>query len=317
MGTAGAHGAHEGDRQAQRRLQQGYVEFGVVGQDAQDRARVGLGALEVAVRPVDDDVVGFGEAGAGGEDGAGVADGDVVAEEFAGTYQCRGEVDRTEDDHAGRRHPRLDEQCQIGLAVGPARRDVDGAGAARVQHGAGLPQRRAVQPRIPAEAAFVRAVGTDEQRPAEEPGGALGHAGQGRRLSSGGGPQRRGEHGGIRGVRAYRRDQHLDDSAAGQAHREGVLGAVAEAFTHGDAVLERLGAQVVDGPFHTAAGDRADGRAAAVYGQGGAGAARGAATDGHDGGHGEVPALLQPAVQLIGDVQHPVLPRLLFPLPSG
>jgi hypothetical protein len=62
----GAHRADVGDRQPQRDLQQRDVELRVVGEHAQhgalvDPAGVDLG-LQVAVRPLDDDLVRVGEA---------------------------------------------------------------------------------------------------------------------------------------------------------------------------------------------------------------------------------------------------------------
>jgi len=275
------------------------------------------------VRPVDHDVVCLGEADPRGEDGACVAHGDVVAEELARPYERRREVHGAEDDHPGRRHARLDEQRHAARAARSVLGDLDGAGAARVQHRAGLRPgdpvqlRMIVEPAVvgpmrhgrPARPAVVRLVppgGAHEQRPAQQFGRAPGHPGEGHRLAPGGGRQPCRAH---RRVRAHRCDQHLDDPAAGQTHREGVLVAVAETFKDRFAILQRLDAQVVHRPFDTAAGDRADGRAVAVDGEGGAGTARRAPADGHDGGDGEVPALLDPPVQLVGDVKHPALPR--------
>ncbi len=91
--------------------------------------------------------------------------------------------------------------------------------------------------------------------------------------SSRGDGERGGEDrtGGV--VRPYRGDEDVDDAAAGQAHGEGVLVAVAEALQDGFAVVQRLPAQLVHGPLHTAAGDRADRRAVGVHREGGAGLA--------------------------------------------
>ncbi len=46
------------------------------------RAKVGADLLEVAIGPVDDDLVGHREAGRSSEDGAGIADRHAVAEDL-------------------------------------------------------------------------------------------------------------------------------------------------------------------------------------------------------------------------------------------
>jgi hypothetical protein len=155
-----------------------------------------------------------------------------------------------------------------------------------------------------AESALVRAVGVGQEGAAQEFRRAGHYAGQRRRLPACGGGERCGEDvpGGVRG--AYRRYQDVDDSAAGQAHGERVLVVVAEAFEDRFPVRQRLLAQLVHRALHTAAGDRADRRAVGVHRQGGARLAGRAAADGHHGGHGEVASLLDPPVQLFGDVQH-------------
>lgn len=81
MGAARTHRSDVRDRELQRHFQQRNIELGVMGEHAEHGARVDGRRREVAVRPVDDDLVGVGEAGRCGEDGAGVAHGDVVAEE--------------------------------------------------------------------------------------------------------------------------------------------------------------------------------------------------------------------------------------------
>ncbi len=269
------------------------------------------------MRPVDHDLVGLGEAGRRGEHGPGVAHGHVMAEELAGPHQRRREVDRAKDDHAGRRHARLDEQREPAGAVRTVLGEADRAGAAGVQQGPGLGHRRAVQVRVAAETALVRAVGVDEQGPAKEFPRALDDPGEGRGTALDGGRQRRPEHLPRGRVRSDRRDHHVDDPAAGQPDREGVLVAVAEPFAHRLAAPEGIGAQLVHRALHAAAGDRADHRALAVDGEGGAGPARCAAADGDDGGDGELPALGEPAVQLVGDVKHPSRPRLRAPWPTA
>lgn len=122
----------------------------------------------------------------------------------------------------------------------------------------------------------------------------------------GGGRQRHLEHLPARPVGGHRRDQDVEDTAAGQPDGERVLVAVAEPFAHHLAVLERLGAQVVDSAFHTASGDRPDGHALGVHSERGARPARRAAADAHDRGDSEGPSLVEPQVQFVRDVQHGV-----------
>jgi hypothetical protein len=70
MGASGAHDADVADREVEGQVQEGDVELGVVGEDADGGAGVDFGVFQVAVGPVDDYFVGVGEAGGGGEDGA-------------------------------------------------------------------------------------------------------------------------------------------------------------------------------------------------------------------------------------------------------
>ena len=81
---------------------------------------------QVAVRPLDDDLVGVGEALRRGEGRAGVADRDPVAEERPDPGDGGGEVDGAEDDHARRRGERVHEDGDVvaaPLAVGPVVHD--------------------------------------------------------------------------------------------------------------------------------------------------------------------------------------------------
>jgi hypothetical protein len=57
VGAPGAHGADVADRQVEGEPEQGDVELGVVGEDADGGAGVYLGVFQVAVGPVDDDLV--------------------------------------------------------------------------------------------------------------------------------------------------------------------------------------------------------------------------------------------------------------------
>ena len=78
-------------------------------------------ACEVAVRPVDDHLVGLGEPAGRREHRPGVADGHVVAEEAADPGHRGGEVDRAEDQHPRLRRERPHEDphpLAAALAVG-------------------------------------------------------------------------------------------------------------------------------------------------------------------------------------------------------
>ena len=285
--------------------------------------------------PLHDDLVGLREAGGRGEDGPCVAHGDAVAEEGPGPDQRRGEVDRPEDQHPRRRHPGLDQhgghrpaaglprglriaRPRPGGAVGPggvpAPRsagpgravggDVDQAGTARVQQGAGLRGHRAVQGGVTAQRPVDGAVGGHVQGPAEQLVGPGHHPGQGP-----GPPGRsRGDGGGHRAppgrVAPHGNHQHLQYAAAGQSDGEGVLVAVAETVADRAALGQCLLTEGVDRPLHATAGHTPDGLALGVDGQRGPGLPGGTAVDGDHGGDGEVAPLLAPFVQVGCDVQH-------------
>lgn len=117
MCAAAAHRPDVRGRHAQGGFQQRHVELGFMGEDADDRALVGIGAAQVAVRPVDDDFDTLREALGGGEDRPGVADGDPVAEEGADARDGRGEVDRPENQHARGRCERLEEDGDVVLTA--------------------------------------------------------------------------------------------------------------------------------------------------------------------------------------------------------
>ncbi len=105
----------------QGHLEQRHVELLVVREHADHRARVdrpgGDAAGQVAMRPLDDDLVGIGKAALGGEQRAGVADRHPVAEEDADPGHGGGEIDRAEDQHPGRRGVGGDEDCHVVLAT--------------------------------------------------------------------------------------------------------------------------------------------------------------------------------------------------------
>ena len=126
VGAPRAHHADVADLgQPQSDLEDGHVELRVVGEHADrgpgvDRALLGLRG-EVAVGPLDDDLVGGGESGGGGEHRPGVADGHPVAEERGLPGQRSGEVDRAEDQHPRPRRVAGDEHLHarfLALAVG-------------------------------------------------------------------------------------------------------------------------------------------------------------------------------------------------------
>ena len=168
-----AHGPDVADPGGEGADEGGDVELGVVGQDAHCVAwpEFGPDLGQVAVGPVDDDLVGEREALAGGEDGAGVADGDVVAEELGDPEEGGGEVDGAEDDHLRWWCERLDEDGQVllaGLAVEPV---VAGAAAAGLQLADAVAGDDAVEGLVP-EAATDLPVGEGEELGAEALGGA-------------------------------------------------------------------------------------------------------------------------------------------------
>ncbi|KIF03936.1 hypothetical protein PL81_21465 [Streptomyces sp. RSD-27] len=119
-----------------------------------------------------------------------------------------------------------------------------------------------------------------------------------------GGVEHRAEDGPDGVLAAHRGDQHVQDPAAGQPHREGVVVAVAEAVDAAASRGDGVQAELVDGGLHAAPGEGAERGAAGVHGQGGARPPRRAATDGDHGGQRELAALGAPAAQRSGDVEH-------------
>ncbi len=102
-----------------------------------DRTLLGLRG-EVAVGPVDDDLVGVGEPRRGREDRPGIAHGDPVSEEGALPREGRGEVDGTEDQHPRSRRVAGDEDLHarfLALAVGAVG---EHGGAARGEQAPGV-----------------------------------------------------------------------------------------------------------------------------------------------------------------------------------
>jgi hypothetical protein len=274
-----------------------------VGEDADRGTAVHLGALQVAVRPLDHDLVRVREACRGGEDRAGVAHGDPVAEEAAGLAERGGEVDRAEDQHAGAGRGHVDEDGEpVGAGV-PVPAERDECGASRPQLGCGP-----VRHRLACWACGQRPVG-DPSVAENAQGGADQFVGPVDDLCHGGGSapgnlgEGRAEVRPGRGVDAL--DEDVEFAAAGQAHGEGVVIGIAEPGAPGRAlVVEHLTAQFVDLPLDAAAGDAADGVAVLVH--------RDRRTDGQgrasgdidDGGQGEGACLAAPAAQCVRDVQH-------------
>ena len=194
VGTPRAHRADVGHLgEPERHLEQGYVELRVVGEHADggppvDPAGRDLG-VEVAVRPVDDDLVRLGEAGRGREHGPGVADRDVVAEERADPGDRGGEVDRAEDQHPRlrARRPTRTPACPRRGVRRRGRRTAPRCGRGR----AGRTRRRgsASSIRVAAQARARRLAGAQHRAAAEPRGvGVLDDGGHGDRASR---PRRR------------------------------------------------------------------------------------------------------------------------------
>ncbi len=284
-------------------FEQRQVELRVVGEHADRGAPVDLGGAQVAVRPVDHDLVGVREAGGGGEHRAGVADRDAVAEERADPGQRRREVDRPEHQQARRGHAALDEQRDRSGAAGLARVDDDpGRAPPGAGQGAGQGGRRPVQGGPAAQGAQAAAVRVDQQRPAEHPGRAVDGVREGDGAAGGGLGQGCGDR--RAGPGGHRGDQQFDGAAAGELRGERVVGARPEPGEGGFAARQGLPAEFVDRALDAAAGDAADRGSVAVDGEGGPGLPGGAAVDGDERGDGELAVLPAPFDEFCGDVQH-------------
>ena len=168
VGAPAAHHAEVAHLAGERALDRRDVELGVVGEDAHrvGRAEGGTESGQHPVGPVDDDLVGQREAGASGEDLSGVADGDLVAEHLGDTAQRGGEVDRTEDDHAGREGVHVHEDADLVLVGLASRAVVAYARASGAQLAEGVAGDHAVEVGV-AERALRRAVRLDEQGAAD------------------------------------------------------------------------------------------------------------------------------------------------------
>ena len=126
----------------------------------------------------DHDLVGHREPGPGGEHRPGVAYRDPVAEDLGHLDQSGGEIDGTEDDHAGRRGERLDEdrdvtfarlavQAVVPGAVSPAASSPSTSRATtRSRSGSPrVPRTCEVEPVITSSLAASRALGLPRSRP--------------------------------------------------------------------------------------------------------------------------------------------------------
>ena len=179
------------------------------------------------MRPVGHDLVGVGEPGRGREHRPGVAHRHPVAEELADPGHGGGEVDRAEDQHPRRRRERLDEHRQL---VQPSRSPSAPYRRTPVRPCASMPRAssstawssRSPEPSVPAAAPGLAEPG----RRARSPGGR--RPGRARRSPSPPRPARPARpprrHRPARvALPADRLDEDVDDAAAGQAHREGVI----------------------------------------------------------------------------------------------
>src|SRR5208282_2397064 len=112
---------------------------------------------------------------------------------------------------------------------------------------------------------------------------------------------------------ADRLDEDVNDAAAGQADREGVILGYAVGLQHRLAALADLAGQLVDGSLHAAAGDAAHGLAVSGDGHRRAGLARRAAERAHHGGQAEDFPGIPPLGNRVQDVSHSVTSGLAVP----
>ena len=301
MGAATAHRADVAGRGAQRHLQQRDIELGIVGQHTDNRALVHVGPGQITVRPLHDDLVRVAEPGRGGEHAARVAHGDAVPHKLADPRHRGREVDRAEHHHPRWWRERVHEHGQ--LVVAPL---TLGAVAADgrlplSEHAAGVIVHRGVQPVARAQAARRRAVRVDDPARADR-AGAADHGGDGHGLVAlHGGRQvpQLGEQ-----LAADRLDEHVQDAAAGQAHREGVVVTDPVGLQDGLAGRSDLAAQLVDGALDAAARHAADHLAVGADRQRGAGLTRRAAECADHRGQSERLVGVPPLHDVVQDVAH-------------
>ena len=114
----------------------GDIELVIMGQhaDSVERTQSIRNLSEIAVRPIHDYLVGFGEPGFGGENGPRIAHGDVISKNLGNTHESRSEVDRPKDQHAAGRGKHLNEHLDVtsahlspeAIVAGPTVTDVKG-----------------------------------------------------------------------------------------------------------------------------------------------------------------------------------------------
>ena len=237
-------------RTVQRLEERRHVELRVVRQDTDRAARVEHGAGEVAMGPVDDDLIRIGEAIAGREGGAGIADGHVIAQESSDGRDGGGVVDRAEHQQPRTVDERLEEHGHSVVepfAAGteppeadPA--DAEGRAALEGQHMAEVGRRE-----IP-----MHRISGDHERRAHEVRVEL-RLDDGEQRDGSVRGERRGER--LHGQRPWLdpTDEHLDLATAGQADGEGLVIGVAEAHTAGPTIREDLLAEPHDGRLDAAA----------------------------------------------------------------
>ena len=207
-----------------------------------------------SVRPLDDDLVGLGEALGGGEHRPRVAHRHVVAEEAADPGDRGGEVDGAEDQHPRRRRERLHEHGQLvaaALAVGAV---VQEPGAAGLEHAARVVGDGVVEPRRP-ERARPRGPATPCAWPPIRPGPSTTVA-----TATGSRSRTEAATAGSSGqvCSRHRLDEDVEDPAAGQADGERVVVGDAVPLQDRPPGRDDLLGQVVDRALDAAAGDAAD-----------------------------------------------------------
>ena len=317
VGAPRAHGSHVGDlRHPQCHLEQRHVELRVVGEDAHDRARVDPAGLdldgEVAVRPLDDDLVGGREARRRGEHRPGVAHRHPVAEEGTDVRHGRCEVDGAEHQHPGAggvggdEHPKA---LAAPLAVGAVGQRLGAAGgqqAAGVVGDCGVrslaAERAGRHPLVPVR--VDRVLGPhDEPSPHPLRVRVVDDGGDGHRASGLDVVAHLAELGeGLLVDDGL--DEHVEDAAAGQPHRERVVVGDPVALQDRGAGRHDLLAELVDRALDAAAGDRAHGLAAGADEHRGARGARGRAERGDHGADPDRVAGPPPLHQLGQHVTH-------------
>lgn len=300
VGPAAAHHPDVRGGGPQRRGEQRHVELRVVGQDADDRARVHRGRGQVGVRPGADDLVRGGEAFPGGEGRTGVAHGHAVAEEGPDPRGGRGMVDGAEDEHAGCGGVRLDEDGDVLHPAFTVRAVPDGAGGSLGEQSARVVGDGGVEPLV-AEGTVRPAVA--DQQPGAPARGSGHHGGERDGLPGGDGADEYPQSFPVR-----RRDagphQDVDRATAGQPGAEGLVVADAVGPQLRPARGEGLRGDLVDIALHAPPGDAARHRARGGHRHRGARGPGRAAPHRDDGGEGEGCTGGQPVAQFRQQLAH-------------